>query len=61
MMIYFTDDRYCPAHPEQMNKCTQKHGPVPGGWADIRWWNGEMRFIGSEEVEETEPPIAVDE
>ena len=60
-MIYFTDDQFCPAHPEQMNKCTQKHGPNLGGWAYINWWNGEMRFIGSPEVEETETPFAIEE
>ena len=61
MMVYFTDDKCCPAHPEQMTKCTQKHGPILGGWANIKWWNGEMRFLELEEVEETDPPLPVDE
>ena len=60
-MIYFTDDQFCPAHPEQMNKCTQKHGRILGGWAYFIWWNGELWGIASPEGEESEPRFGIAE
>lgn len=59
--IYFTFDVSCPAHPDEMFRCTRAHGPIPGNWASIKNWNGVKRIMGHEEVKETEPPFAADE
>ena len=65
MVVYFTDDQFCPAHPDIPDsewKCSLPHGPNPGSWANIRWYNGQMRLTGDWiDVEETEPPTAIED
>ena len=55
--VYFTDDKTCPAHPDEELKCTRPHGPIVGGWANIQYGNGVMQFLERKFVEITEPPV----